>query len=252
MTIVLNSYTIAAATFAALVLVIVAALLLRSLRKRLGRRRPSPVITQQIKPQRQRNTPGLLRAWADYAFETQEVAQWLKDLDRKQMRSLVDEMMDFGARFGFDPNWVLEARVEVDAELNATLSKSMEDWVNSRYQAAQAQDRVIVFQRYQQLIEKPNAGDNLALAQALYTRLVEANLTPQPPADLILSTDKARQNYTVEQIQSAAKKDWASFSAILLSLMNDAQGVSPGRRRRLRRRAEQQINTGTVPAPANA
>lgn len=242
----------------ALVILFLFVTLLRAIVRSISRRRRNRrVRPKDVQPTRRRNLPNLLRNWVNRHVPSESVIAWVRGLNKRDLNDLVENLLQFGQRYGFDPNWVLEGSVEVDPELNAQLQLAMQSWITARYTAAQAKARSELYQRYQQLLMNPSTPENVALTQSLYVLLVQANLVAPTPASMIMSDDSERQKYALERIEEAAKQNWAQFATIFAATVSANQpgrGLLGGRRRQRRRAraAAAEMAANTTPAPATA
>ncbi|NDJ61600.1 MAG: hypothetical protein GYB67_10775 [Chloroflexi bacterium] len=242
---------VAIGIIAVLVVGVVVTLILRAItRSRRSRRR---TIAQQQRQRargergglfgrRRENRPKLLQNWVETHIADEDLKTWFRNLSKKDAQGLLEDLTLFCDKHAFQLDWVLTESLAVDPFLYEEMQGAITRQLESYYVMGQNGERTAQFRLYQDLLKAPTNDTNLALVQNLYTELVLRDLAPTTPPNLILSSDKDRQKYSLERIQEAATADWEQFSDALQTVLRgegaaadvEAAGEAPARSNRRR------------------
>lgn len=148
--------------------------------------------------------------------DASDFVAWVDSLSDEELTRRVEDLSTFCRVQHFELAWL------VDPKTPENLKRAVEDVVTLHGLAAWKARDIQPLVAYKAWQNAPNKGENRAFAQKLYGKLAEAGLVT-PPANLVLATDKERQDHVAQTIDSAATEKQATFLALVQEVISELE-----------------------------
>lgn len=145
-----------------------------------------------------------------------EFSAWIEGMSDEELNEFVSDLSDVCQAHNFELAWL------VDPKTPDKLKHAVEDAVILHGLAAwKARDikPLLAFKAWQ---AAPNKPENREFAKKLYNKLAEAGLV-STPSDLVLATDKQRQEHVVATIETAATENETTFLALVQEVVSELE-----------------------------
>lgn len=162
------------------------------------------------------------REWATAALAQDEnTSSWLKALSAEANIAFTQQVAEFCTEMGFELSALLDGQLN---QLPTTEQKAREivlHYCRANRQAAVAQHDFDAFKRYLAYLRAPSQKANQLFGQSLYVKLVQQEVAPPPPFDIMLASEADRRAHIVTAIRQAAAQQPAAFHAALQEVITE-------------------------------
>lgn len=150
------------------------------------------------------------------SVDASEFAAWVDGLSDAELNKFVADLSTICRTQDFELTWL------VDPKTPDNLKRAVEDAVILHGLAAWKARDIQPLLAYKAWQAAPNKPENRAFAQKLYNKLAEAGLVTTP-SNLVLATDKERQEHVAQTIDTAATEKEATFLALVQEVVNELE-----------------------------
>lgn len=158
-----------------------------------------------------------MRAWVPENAGNKQVEAWFAEQPDETVRNMIVELDVFAKRRGFNLDWALGMVDVPDEKLQKELRSAIVQYLKARQAADGVSGNIEDYTLYRDLVTNP--ARNLEKLQSLYTELVNRDLAPTTPPDMVMANSATRRAFLVDKIKQAAATDWKQFNEAMQTVM---------------------------------
>jgi hypothetical protein len=159
------------------------------------------------------------QTWADGNIEDSDLKAWLTGLSPEAASALSAQLADFCVNLGFELDWLLEGNMNQDPEIKQEALAVVTAYCRACWNAAQSYTDFELFRLLQEIEQEPFARKRRDLGRRLFGELVKREMAASIPPELLLASEKERQEHMARAIQQATEADRGKFKIVLKDVL---------------------------------
>jgi hypothetical protein len=159
------------------------------------------------------------QTWADGNIEDSDLKAWLTGLSPEAASALSAQLADFCVNLGFELDWLLEGNMDQDTEIKREALAVVTAYCRACWNAAQSYTDFELFRLLQEIEQEPFARKRRDLGRRLFGELVKREMAASIPPELLLASEKERQEHMARAIQQATEADRGKFKIVLKDVL---------------------------------
>jgi hypothetical protein len=159
------------------------------------------------------------QTWADGNIEDSDLKAWLTGLSPEAASALSAQLADFCVNLGFELDWLLEGNMNQDPEIKQESLAVVTAYCRACWNAAQSYTDFELFRLLQEIEQEPFARKRRDLGRRLFGELVKREMAASIPPELLLASEKERQEHMARAIQQAIEADRGKFKIVLKDVL---------------------------------
>ena len=147
---------------------------------------------------------------------------WLNLLPAEPIEAFTEQVAEFCSEMGFTLATLVDGQLghAPGAEQRATQIVLHYGYAN--YQAALAVTEFSASKRVLAYLQSPSSKANRDFGQKLYMKLIDKDVVPLPPFEILLTSEEKRNAQALEAIRSAAAQNPVAFNAALTEMLAES------------------------------
>ena len=164
---------------------------------------------------------------------------WLNLLPAEPIQAFTEQVAEFCNEMGFTLPTLVDGQLGHAPSAEQRATQIVLHYGYANYHAALAVTEFSASQRVLAYLRSPSSKANRDFGQKLYMKLVDKDVVPLPPFEILLTSEEKRDAQALEAIRGAAAQNPAAFNAALTEMLVESAASEPpqGVAQRLKRGA---------------